>query len=120
GDRGPAGQPLVRLAVIDTGPGISEADQQEIFEPFQQLAAGLKKGGTGLGLAITRRQVELMGGEVKLESTLGKGSRFYFEIPLPPAEGQLESVEAEETREVVRLAPGSQVNALVVDDNQNN
>jgi signal transduction histidine kinase/CheY-like chemotaxis protein len=115
--RGPT---IYRFDVIDTGPGISEADQKEIFQPFQQSEAGLKKGGTGLGLAITRRQVELMGGEVKLESTLGKGSRFYFEIPLPPAQGQLESLKAKETREVVRLAPGSQVNALVVDDNQNN
>lgn len=80
----------------------------------------MKKGGTGLGLALTRRQVELMGGEVKLESTLGKGSRFYFEIELPPAQGRLETLEAKETRDVVRLAAGSRVNALVVDDNQNN
>ncbi|MHB8520022.1 MAG: LamG-like jellyroll fold domain-containing protein [Limisphaerales bacterium] len=111
---------VYRFDVMDTGPGIAEADQKEIFQPFQQSAAGLKKGGTGLGLAITRRQVELMGGEVKLESTLGKGSRFYFEIELPPAQGQLESQKSKETREVVRLAAGSQVNALVVDDNQNN
>jgi CheY-like chemotaxis protein len=111
---------VFRFDVIDTGPGISEADQKEIFQPFQQSEAGLKKGGTGLGLAITRRQLELMGGQVNLESTLGKGSRFYFEIPLPPAQGRLESLEAKETREVVRLAPGSHVNALVVDDNQNN
>src|SRR6185369_15141947 len=111
---------VYRFDVIDTGPGISEADQKEIFQPFQQSEAGLKKGGTGLGLAITRRQVELMGGEVKLESTLGKGSRFFFEIPLPPAPGQLASLKTKETREVVRLAAGSQVNALVVDDNQNN
>jgi len=111
---------LYRFDIIDTGPGISEVDQKQVFQPFQQSQAGLKKGGTGLGLAITRRQVELLGGEVKLESTLGKGSRFYFEIPLPPAERRLESLKAKETREVVRLAPGSQVNALVVDDNQNN
>jgi len=111
---------VYRFDVIDTGPGISAADQNEIFQPFQQSEAGLKKGGTGLGLAITRRQVELMGGEVKLESALGKGSRFYFEIDLPPAQGRLESQQAGETREVARLAAGSQVNALVVDDNQNN
>jgi CheY-like chemotaxis protein len=112
--------PRYRFDVIDTGPGISEADQKEIFQPFQQSEAGVKKGGTGLGLAITRRQVELMGGEVRLESTVGKGSRFYFEIPLPPAQGRLESLDAKETREVLRLARGSQVNALVVDDNQYN
>jgi CheY-like chemotaxis protein len=61
-----------------------------------------------------------MAGEVRLESTPGKGSRFYFEIPLPYAKKQLETLKAKETREVVRLAPGSSVNALVVDDNQNN
>ena len=104
----------------DLGPGIAEADQKEIFQPFQQSEAGLKKGGTGLGLAISRRQVELMGGEMKLESTLGKGSRFFFEIPLPPAEGRLESLKTAETREVKRLAAGSHVHVLVVDDNQNN
>jgi CheY-like chemotaxis protein len=109
-----------RFDVIDTGPGISESDQKEIFQPFQQSAAGLRKGGTGLGLAITRRQVELMGGEVKLESTLGKGSRFYFVIPLAAARGKLESSRSNETREVVRLATEKTVNALIVDDNQNN
>src|SRR4029079_17675260 len=108
---------VYRFDVIDTGPGISEMDQKEIFQPFQQSEAGLKKGGTGLGLAITRRQVELMGGEVRLESALGKGSRFYFEIPLPPAQGRLASLQATETREVVRLAAGRHLNALVVDDN---
>jgi CheY-like chemotaxis protein len=111
---------LYRFDVIDTGSGISEAAQKEIFQPFQQSEAGLKKGGTGLGLAISRRQVELMGGKIKLESTPGKGSRFYFEISLPPARGQLVAQQAGEAREVVRLAASTQVNALVVDDNQNN
>jgi len=106
--------------VVDTGPGITEDHQQEIFQPFQQSEAGVAQGGTGLGLAITRRQVELMGGEVKLESTLGKGSRFYFEIPLPPAEGHVVREERQVQREVVRLASGFHVDALVVDDNQQN
>jgi signal transduction histidine kinase/ligand-binding sensor domain-containing protein/CheY-like chemotaxis protein len=111
---------IYRFDVADTGPGIPEVDQKEIFQPFQQSDAGLKKGGTGLGLAITRRQVRLMGGEVKLESTLGKGSRFYFKIPLPPARGQVASSKTKDVREVARLAPGCHVNALVVDDNQHN
>jgi len=109
-----------RFDVVDTGPGISETHQKEIFQPFQQFEAGLKKGGTGLGLAITRRQVELMGGELKLESTPGKGSRFYFELTLPPAKGQLAARESKETREVVSLAAGSRANVLVVDDVQQN
>jgi CheY-like chemotaxis protein len=105
---------------MDTGPGIDEQHQQEIFQPFQQSEAGVAQGGTGLGLAITRRQVELLGGKVQLESTLGKGSRFYFEITLPPAEGQVVREEKQVAREVVRLASGFQVDALVVDDNQQN
>jgi PAS domain S-box-containing protein len=109
-----------RFDVVDTGPGIAEAHQKDLFQPFQQSDAGFKKGGTGLGLAITRRQVELMGGEVKLESTPGKGSRFYFELTLPPAKGQLATPELKETREVVGLAPGNRVCVLVVDDVQQN
>jgi signal transduction histidine kinase/DNA-binding NarL/FixJ family response regulator len=105
-----------RFDIIDTGPGISEAHQKAIFQPFQQSEAGFKKGGTGLGLAITRRQVELMGGQVSLESTPGKGSRFHFELTLPPAQGQLAEPETKETREVVGLAGGSRLNVLVVDD----
>ncbi|HAV64783.1 MAG TPA: hypothetical protein DCY13_20745, partial [Verrucomicrobiales bacterium] len=114
------GGTLYRFDVIDTGPGISAADQAEIFQPFQQSQAGFKQGGTGLGLAITRRQVELMGGEVKLESTEGKGSRFHFEIPLPPAKGQVIRDTQQDTREVRRLAASHHVNVLVVDDNQQN
>ncbi len=109
-----------RFDIIDTGPGISEDDQAQIFQPFQQSEAGIKMGGTGLGLAITRRQVELMGGEVKLESTVGKGSRFYFEIPLPVATGEIIPETKRERREVTGLTHGCQVNALVVDDNRNN
>jgi len=64
--------------------------------------------------------VELMGGEVKLESTPGKGSRFHFEVELPPAQGQVVANKGGENREVTRLSAGCRVNALVVDDNQNN
>lgn len=109
-----------QFEVIDTGPGISEAEQAEVFHAFHQLDAGLKMGGTGLGLAITRRQVELMGGDVRLESTLGQGSRFYFELQLPAAQTRLAAPLARETREVLRLASGSQVDALVVDDIEQN
>ncbi|MDA7867040.1 ATP-binding protein, partial [Verrucomicrobia bacterium] len=117
---GAASQHRYRFDVIDTGPGISEPDQRNIFQPFQQSQAGLEQGGTGLGLAISRRQVELMDGEIELESTEGKGSRFYFEIPLPPAKGQLVPEAKQTAREVRRLAEGSQLSSLVVDDNQQN
>src|SRR5262249_45822183 len=68
----------------DTGPGIAEADQQTIFEEFQQADSSSTrlKGGTGLGLAIVKRIVEMHGGRVWVESSLGKGSTFWFTLPV--------------------------------------
>ena len=72
------------VAVTDTGPGIAEADQQTIFEEFQQADSSSTrlKGGTGLGLAIVKRIVEMHGGRVWVESSLGKGSTFWFTLPV--------------------------------------
>ncbi|MGH2404838.1 MAG: sensor histidine kinase, partial [bacterium] len=72
------------VSVADTGPGIAEADRQRIFEEFQQVdsSSSRAKGGTGLGLAIARRIVELHGGRMWVESTLGKGSTFSFAVPV--------------------------------------
>ena len=72
------------VSVSDTGPGISEADQQKIFEEFQQAdsSSTRAKGGSGLGLSISRRIVELHGGRLWVESALGEGSTFHFTVPL--------------------------------------
>jgi signal transduction histidine kinase len=72
------------VSVSDTGPGISEADQQKIFEEFQQAdsSSTRTKGGSGLGLSISRRIVELHGGRLWVESALGEGSTFHFTVPL--------------------------------------
>jgi signal transduction histidine kinase len=72
------------VSVSDTGPGISPADQQRIFEEFQQVdsSSTRKKGGTGLGLSIAKRIIELHGGRMWVESTPGEGSTFSFTLPI--------------------------------------
>jgi signal transduction histidine kinase len=73
-----------RVSVSDTGPGIAPADQERIFEEFQQAdsSSTRKKGGTGLGLSIAKRIVELHGGRIGVESRPGQGSTFWFTLPM--------------------------------------
>ena len=89
----------VRFLVGDTGIGIAEQDQREIFESFRQASATTKgvREGTGLGLAITKRLVEHHGGKIWVESQPGKGSRFFFTLPVSgaPAIGAQAEPDAE-------------------------
>ena len=80
--------------VEDTGPGISEAFQKEVFKPFVQGDLGLsrKHGGTGLGLAICAQLASLMAGSIHLTSTVGIGSTFTMSLPLPCTKERLSSV----------------------------
>jgi signal transduction histidine kinase len=79
-----AGNGSFTVAVCDSGPGISTGDQAKIFEEFQQADSSTtkKKGGTGLGLSIAKRIIEMHGGRIWVESTLGKGSTFFFTLPV--------------------------------------
>ncbi len=76
--------PTLRLEVEDSGPGIDEAEQQRIFEPFAQVdeSTTRRHGGTGLGLSISRELATLMGGTIGLRSRRGEGSCFVLELPL--------------------------------------
>ena len=76
-----------RLWVEDNGIGIAPEHQGRIFRVFERLQSIKEFGGTGLGLAIVRKGVERMGGRVGLESTVGRGSRFWIELPSPEEEG---------------------------------
>lgn len=79
-----AGKPgRLRLAVVDTGKGIAPERIEELFEPFNRLGAEASEiEGTGIGLTISRRLVDMMGGEMGVESTLGLGSTFWVEFTL--------------------------------------
>lgn len=77
---------VLRVVVTDSGPGISSEDLDKIRLPFWQ-AADTGKAGTGLGLTITERLIELMGGELEIESELGKGTKVQFSIPAAVLDG---------------------------------
>jgi signal transduction histidine kinase/ActR/RegA family two-component response regulator len=85
--RGEGADERVLFEVADTGVGIDPSQHERIFEPFVQAEAPSRRreGGTGLGLAISRQLVRAMGGELGLDSALGRGSVFRFELALPPA-----------------------------------
>ena len=107
------------FTVTDTGIGIPSEDRPTLFQPFQQGQAGQRQGGTGLGLAIAHKQVELMGGELKIGDSLGRGTRFVFTLELPPVQDESQNAVGIKAR-VHHLAAGCQVKALVVDDVQAN
>ena len=110
--------------VADTGIGIEPESLHEIFDAFAQTKAGAVAGGSGLGLAISNHLIRRMGGELKVESAPGEGSRFFFTLPLVAAgDGAGDSSAPFEIGGAAldaRLAPGEDVTALVVDDSTAN
>ena len=105
----------VRVSVEDTGPGIAAEDVGRIFEPFEQvnIRPWQSRSGSGLGLSISKQFVELHGGRMWLKSAVGKGSTFYFRLPLAPLQGPAapatrwitEQWEARRTREDISQQP---------------
>ncbi len=103
----------LHVAVKDEGIGIKPDKLQSIFEAFSQedVSTTRKYGGTGLGLSISSRLVKLLGGELKVESTLGEGSTFYFKIPVETGKAT-----EKETKSVVTLDHLKDKKILLVED----
>ena len=123
GNLNPGENDSLRLffAVEDTGAGIAVEERGQLFQPFAQTESGRRnKGGTGLGLAISRELLRVMGAEIMLSSEPGKGSTFYFEIPVRP--GAVEPApRRKERRRIAGIEEGIQPpRVLVVDDEPNN
>ena len=117
-------QNKIQISISDTGIGIAPENQKNLFESFTQADASIarKHGGTGLGLAICKRLTEIMGGKIWIESTLNKGSTFYFTISLAPVEP--DDSEPEETDQqgpieesIPLLQDWTGKKALIVDSN---
>jgi PAS domain S-box-containing protein len=107
--------------VEDTGSGISDEDQSKLFESFSQAKGALNtQEGTGLGLAITRKYARLMGGDVTVSSSQGKGSVFRFEIPIERGDAGI-AVRRTSPRRVIGITAGTHApRVLVVDDQKEN
>jgi PAS domain S-box-containing protein len=110
------------IEVADTGSGITPDEQPYIFEPFVQLGERSGSKGTGLGLTITRQFVRMMGGNISLESTPGKGSLFRIDLPLVEAkESDIVKIEPAEMSNVTGLVPGQpDYRILIVEDQYEN
>jgi CheY-like chemotaxis protein/anti-sigma regulatory factor (Ser/Thr protein kinase) len=107
------------IEVEDTGPGISEMDRKRLFKPFVQLAEKGEQKGTGLGLSITKQFVELMKGNISVESTKGKGSLFRVELPITPADRlDVATAEMESIGEIVGLEPGQPKYRIIIAEDQ--
>ncbi len=109
---------VISFVINDTGIGIPEAKLDTVFDSFAQGSVEInrKYGGTGLGLTIVKKLVSLLGGEITLESIVGEGSKFSFDLPFKVDEGQ--QIVIEEQPQTYEFLKGKKV--LVVEDNKIN
>lgn len=113
-----SGQPMLQLAVIDTGVGIAKREMDKLFVSFQQARDSIsrKYGGTGLGLAISKQFSEIMGGEITVVSELKRGSTFTLVLPYRPTDQAIEYFDEDNQPET----PLPTMRVLLVEDNPTN
>jgi len=111
----------IRFEIEDNGIGISKEKQENMFESFSQgsIQINRKYGGTGLGLSIVKGLIEILKGKIFLKSELGKGSTFFFEIPLTYAP-ETAKIETENYSENIKALDISNIKILIVEDNKIN
>ena len=113
-------QQKIRFEVIDTGRGISQPELKKIFQPFEQAGDITSRHmGTGLGLAISQQLVELMGGNLKVKSKLGKGSNFWFEVVFSDETVSIDKQQRPDIRKILGYK-GRKRRLLAVDDKPEN
>ncbi|MCJ8282143.1 MAG: ATP-binding protein [Rivularia sp. ALOHA_DT_140] len=111
---------IVRFKIIDTGVGMTEAQLEKIFLPFEQVGNIQKQSeGTGLGLTISQQIVGLMGSVLEVESFSGKGSRFWFDVEIPEAKEWVHKSIVTSQNNIVGFKEGKRT-ILVVDDHWEN
>ncbi len=108
-------QIFLQFSVSDTGIGIKQEDFPKIFQSFTQIDSSTRKlhSGTGLGLSITKNYIELLGGKIEFKSEYGKGTSFYFQIPIKIVENK--EILSEKNNEETTTLPKS-INVLVAED----
>ncbi|WP_256874520.1 hybrid sensor histidine kinase/response regulator [Nostoc sp. C057] len=110
----------LRFNVEDTGIGITTAELSQIFLPFEQVGEKKRQAeGTGLGLAITRQLVQMMGSDIHVQSQIGKGSSFSFELEIPEATDWVQSAMTASEKQIIGFE-GGPYTILMVDDRWEN
>ncbi|MDX2507779.1 MAG: ATP-binding protein [Gammaproteobacteria bacterium] len=111
---------LLNFSVSDTGIGMTQAQQEKLFQSFSQADSSTSRqyGGTGLGLAISKKLTEIMGGEIGVESEPGRGSNFHFTLPLE--EGNPEQIDKKPTQAIENNDHIEGTELLLVEDNELN
>ncbi|MFK7781589.1 ATP-binding protein [Psychroserpens sp.] len=112
---------MLRFEIEDNGIGISKEKQENMFESFSQgsIQINRKYGGTGLGLSIVKGLIEILKGKIYLKSELGKGTTFFFEIPLTYAPEEVKIIKEDYSKNISKLDI-SNIKILIVEDNKIN